>query len=79
MNADLLPSPAVPATSAIVEPLFPFLDLKAQFRSLRGEVLAAMEAVMDSQHFILGPEVAGLEKEIATLTGSTFAVACASG
>ena len=79
MNADLLPSPAVPATSAIAEPLFPFLDLKAQFRSLRGEVLAAMEAVMDSQHFILGPEVAGLEKEIATLTGSTFAVACASG
>jgi len=79
MNADLLPSPAVPATSAVVEPLFPFLDLKAQFRSLRGEVLAAMEAVMDSQHFILGPEVAGLEKEIATLTGSTFAVACASG
>jgi dTDP-4-amino-4,6-dideoxygalactose transaminase len=42
-------------------------------------VLAAMEAVMDSQHFILGPEVDQLEKEIASCTGSNFAVSCASG
>ncbi len=79
MNTDLLMSPAARPSEAAIKPLFPFLDLKAQFRSIRSEVLAAMEAVMDSQHFILGPEVERLEKEIASFTGSTFAVACASG
>ena len=80
MNADLLVSPAATAdNSAGVKPLFPFLDLKAQFHAIRSEVLAAVEAVMDSQHFILGPEVERLETEIANLTGSAFGIGCASG
>jgi dTDP-4-amino-4,6-dideoxygalactose transaminase len=62
-----------------VKPQFPFLDLKAQYETIRCEVLAAVESVMESQHFILGPEVDRLEQEIASFTGAHFAIACASG
>lgn len=58
---------------------FPFLDLRAQFSTIRDEVFAAMSRVMESQQLILGPEVAALEKEIAEVAGTEFAVACASG
>jgi dTDP-4-amino-4,6-dideoxygalactose transaminase len=79
LSTDLLVSSAANRPEAEATPLFPFLDLKAQFASIRSEVLAAIEAVMDSQHFILGPEVESLENEIKSFTGSNFAVACASG
>jgi dTDP-4-amino-4,6-dideoxygalactose transaminase len=42
-------------------------------------VLGAIARVCDSQHFILGPEVEALEREIAALTGAADAVGCASG
>jgi dTDP-4-amino-4,6-dideoxygalactose transaminase len=58
---------------------FPFLDLNAQYRTIKQEIKAAIERVMDSQHFILGPEVDSLEKEVAEYCGARFAVACASG
>ena len=58
---------------------FPFLDLKAQFAGIREEVIEAVIRVLDSQHFILGPEVEALEKQIADSVGTSFAVACASG
>jgi dTDP-4-amino-4,6-dideoxygalactose transaminase len=57
----------------------PFLDLKAQFASIREEVLEAVNRTLESQHFILGPEVEALESEICTLTKCTHAVGCASG
>ncbi len=62
-----------------VAPLFDFLDLKAQFASIRDEVMAAVTRVMESQQFILGNEVRQLEEEIATLVEAKHAVACASG
>jgi dTDP-4-amino-4,6-dideoxygalactose transaminase len=43
----------------------PLLDLKAQYATIRSEIGEAIERVVDSQHFILGPEVEALEKEIA--------------
>jgi len=67
----------IQATKA--EALFPFLDLKAQFASIQGEVMAAVERVLRSQHFIMGPEVQAFENEIASLTGAQAAVSCASG
>ena len=58
---------------------FEFLDLKAQFASIREEVMAAVTRVMESQHFILGPEVACFEEEVAAKLGAKYAVGCASG
>jgi dTDP-4-amino-4,6-dideoxygalactose transaminase len=58
---------------------FPFLDLKAQYRTIKAEIDAAIQRVMESQHFILGPEVECLETEIANYTQTQFAIACASG
>ncbi|MFZ0878536.1 MAG: DegT/DnrJ/EryC1/StrS family aminotransferase [Candidatus Acidiferrales bacterium] len=58
---------------------FPFLNLQAQFASIRREILAAVTDVLESQHFILGPEVEALETEIAALTGCRYAIGCASG
>ncbi|HXW92979.1 MAG TPA: DegT/DnrJ/EryC1/StrS family aminotransferase [Terriglobales bacterium] len=60
-------------------PPFPFVDLKAQYRAIKPEIDAAIKRVMDSQHFILGPEVESLEREVADYCRSRFAVACASG
>ncbi|HZU44102.1 MAG TPA: DegT/DnrJ/EryC1/StrS family aminotransferase, partial [Terriglobales bacterium] len=57
----------------------PFLDLKGQYGGIRHEVMEAVTRVLESQHFILGPEVEALEKEIGVLTGCSHAVGCASG
>jgi dTDP-4-amino-4,6-dideoxygalactose transaminase len=55
------------------------LDLKRQYLSIRSEVLAAMESVCASQHYILGTEVEGFERELADFCGTRDAVGCASG
>ena len=57
----------------------PLLDLVAQRGSIRAELDAALAGVVDSQHFVLGPEVAALEEEIARYVGARCAVGCASG
>jgi len=55
------------------------LDLARQYGELREEILAAIERVCSSQHFILGAEVEAFEQEIAAFTGASHAVGCASG
>lgn len=55
------------------------LDFSRQYTRLREEVLDAITQVCDSQHFILGPHVAGLETAAAAACGSSFAIGCASG
>jgi dTDP-4-amino-4,6-dideoxygalactose transaminase len=57
----------------------PLLDLKPQFADIREEVLAAVARVFESQHFILGPEGAALEREVAEYSGVAHGVGCASG
>lgn len=57
----------------------PLLDLKAQYRSIRSEILAAVEAVCDEQGFILGPRVAEFEQAVARYTGARYAIGVASG
>ena len=57
----------------------PLLDLKAQFATIREEVMRAVEAVFESQYFILGPQVAAFEEEIARYVGARQAIGCASG
>ena len=57
----------------------PLLDLKAQHKAIREEVLTEIVRVVDSQKFILGEDVQKLEAEIAAYSGTKFAVGCASG
>jgi dTDP-4-amino-4,6-dideoxygalactose transaminase len=57
----------------------PLLDLQAQYRPLRDEVLAAVARVCDSQQFVLGPEVQALERELAAALEVPHAVAVSSG
>ena len=57
----------------------PLLDLKAQFAPLRDRINEAVQRVIDSQYFILGPDVEALEKDVAQYTGARFAIGCASG
>jgi dTDP-4-amino-4,6-dideoxygalactose transaminase len=59
--------------------LFPFLDLKAEYAIMKEDIRAAVDRVLESQQFIMGPEVKQLEAEIAAFVGSRFAIACASG
>jgi dTDP-4-amino-4,6-dideoxygalactose transaminase len=69
-------------SAVLAEPSFanvPLLDLKAQFEKIRDEVLDAVTRVLESQHFILGPEVDALEREVAEYVGVEFAIGCASG
>jgi dTDP-4-amino-4,6-dideoxygalactose transaminase len=57
----------------------PLLDLDAQYRPLREAILAAMIRVCDSQRFIMGPEIEGLERELAAMLDVRHAIAVSSG
>ena len=59
--------------------MIPLLDLKAQYASIRGEVRDAVDRVLESQRFILGPDVAALEREVATYCHSAYGVGVSSG
>jgi len=62
-----------------VEMNVPLLDLRAQFQTIRGEVMAAVERVFESQHFILGPEVEAFERAAAEYCQVKHAIGCGSG
>ena len=66
----------MPVKTAVSVPL---LDLKAQYTDIKAELDAAVHRVLDSTRFIGGPEVSGLEEEIARYSQCAHAVACASG
>ena len=57
----------------------PLLDLRAQFSTIKEEVLAATMEVYESQRFIMGPKVEELEHAIAAYTGARYAVGVSSG
>jgi len=57
----------------------PLLDLKAQYAAIKDEVLAVTSDVYEDQHFILGPRVKRLEKEIADYCHCKYAVGVSSG
>jgi dTDP-4-amino-4,6-dideoxygalactose transaminase len=62
-----------------LEKSIPMLDLGLQYSSIRTEIKAAIDQVLDSQHFILGPQVKALEEEVARYCGRRFGVGVASG
>jgi dTDP-4-amino-4,6-dideoxygalactose transaminase len=78
MEVQTKSSPELPAREAVSLP-FHYLDLKAQFSTIREEVMEAIARVMESQHFILGREVEQFEAELAAKLGVRHAVSCASG
>src|SRR6516225_1813051 len=57
----------------------PLLDLHAQYHPIRAEILAAIERVCDSQRFIMGPEIAAFEAEMAAMLGVRHAISVSSG
>lgn len=57
----------------------PFLDLKAQYRSIKAEVDPAMQAVVDSCAFALGPAVEAFEKDFAAYCGTKQCIAVSNG
>ena len=65
-----------PTSAAVVVPL---LDLTAQYRPLRDEILNAITRVADSQRFILGPEVEAFEREMAAMLEVDHAIGVSSG
>ena len=67
------------STATVARMTVPILDLKAQYATIKNEIQAAVNSVLENQHFILGPEVKALEKEIAEYCGTKYAVGVASG
>lgn len=59
--------------------MIPFLDLKAQYAALREEVEEAVQRVLASGWYILGPEVEAFESEFAAYIGAPYAVGVGSG
>jgi len=57
----------------------PLLDLKAQYKTIRDEVLRVTGEVYESQYFILGPRVDAFERDFAAYCHSTYAVGVSSG
>jgi len=57
----------------------PLLDLRPQYASIRDEIRSALDRVLESQRYILGPEVEELERELAAYCGCRHAVGVSSG
>jgi dTDP-4-amino-4,6-dideoxygalactose transaminase len=59
--------------------MIPFVDLKAQYNSIKEEVNTAVLKVLESTQFILGDEVAAFEREFAAYSGAAEGVALNTG
>ncbi len=57
----------------------PFIDLQAQRRRMGSALDAAIKAAVEGGQWILGPQVAQLEKDLAAFTGVKHVIACANG
>jgi len=57
----------------------PFLDLKAQYQTIREQVLSSIEQVLESSEFILGPNVSVFEQEVAKYLGVKHAIGVGNG
>ncbi len=57
----------------------PMLDLKAQYATIRDEIVPAVMEVMESQYFILGPKVAELEGAVADYCNAAAGIGVSSG
>lgn len=70
--------PTTNQASSAPEPV-PFIDLVAQYQTIRDEVKQTVDEVFETQRFVLGEEVEQLEAEIADYCDARYAIGCASG
>ena len=59
--------------------MIPFVDLKAQYLSIKDEIDTAIARVLESSQFVLGDEVAAFEEEFAAYCGARYGIAVNSG
>ena len=59
--------------------MIPFVDLKAQYHSIKPEIDAAIAGVLESSQFVLGEEVAAFEAEFAAYCQAQHAIGVNSG
>jgi len=56
-----------------------FIDLKAQYKLIESNILNSIQTVLNHGQYIMGPEVAALEKQLADFVGSRHAIVNSSG
>ena len=56
-----------------------FIDLASQQKRIRDRITRGIEAVLNHGQYIMGPEIAALEEELARYVGARHAISCASG
>jgi len=79
MSSTAVTTPSRPEAATSAEPPVPFLDLKAQYASIREEVLEAICEVAESASYVLGPRVVAFEEAFASFVGSRHCVGVNSG
>ena len=57
----------------------PFIDLKTQFKRLEKDINQQIQNVLEHGQYIMGPEIAELEKQLAEFCGAKHAITCSSG
>jgi UDP-2-acetamido-2-deoxy-ribo-hexuluronate aminotransferase len=57
----------------------PFIDLKTQYLTLKSQIQARIDVVLEHGQYIMGPEVKELEDKLAAFTGAKHCITCASG
>jgi UDP-2-acetamido-2-deoxy-ribo-hexuluronate aminotransferase len=85
MASPYVPTPVIVTCCAMVGFLswkvasMQFIDLKSQYRALKPQIDARIQAVLDHGQYIMGPEVAELEARLAAYTGSAHCITVSSG
>ena len=59
--------------------MIPFVDLKAQYQTIKSEIREAIDEVLESQHFVLGPQVKAFEQAFAAYAGTEHAIGVNTG
>lgn len=59
--------------------MIPFIDLKAQYAALKPQIQARIDKVLEHGQYIMGPEVAELEQQLAAYVGVPHCISCANG
>ena len=66
-------------STAATDNRVPLCDLAAQYETIREEIRDAIDEVLESQAFILGPQVAELKARVADYCSCKYAIGCSSG